>query len=126
MPMGFKSTGNTKNIEKFMQRMSKRDIFRVLDSYGLKGVDVLSNATPVDTGLASRSWGYEIVRKPGEYTIAWTNSNVEDDRQVVILIQYGHATTGGTFVQGRDFINPAIRPIFDKMADEIWRQVIQR
>jgi hypothetical protein len=79
--------------------------------------------TPVDTGLTATSWGYEITNEPGKVTISWTNYNREGGALVAILLQYGHGTGTGGYVAGRDYINPAIKPIFDQIAEEVWRRV---
>ena len=100
------------------------DIFSGLDRYGQMGVNALASATPVDTGLTAQSWKYRIVKTRGRYTIEWYNTNVHNGSNVAILIQYGHGTGTGGFVQGRDYINPATRPIFDQIADDVWRKVI--
>lgn len=121
--ISLESKGSFENTEKFLKRMSSDDIFSSLHKYGQKGVDALANATPVDSGLAASSWDYEIVKKFGSYTIYWKNTNIENGAQVVILLQYGHGTGTGGYVQGRDFINPAIRPIFDQIANDVWKEV---
>ncbi len=98
-------------------------MFSDLTRHGKTGVDALSNATPVDSSLTANSWAFRIIkdrRKPG---IEWYNSNVAGDVSVAILIQYGHATGTGGYVVGRDFINPAMQPIFDKIADDVWKKV---
>lgn len=116
--------GSFSHIESFIDRMLHGDIFAGLDRYGQQGVDALSRATPVDTGLTANSWRYRIVKTRGRYTIEWYNTNVHNGANVAILIQYGHGTGSGGFVQGRDYINPVTRPLFDKIADEVWKKVI--
>jgi hypothetical protein len=116
-------TGSFKNTESFLKAMSKLDIMGILNSSGKEGVAALSSATPIETGRAATSWGYEVSRKGGVYTITWTNSDVENGFPVVIMLQYGHGTGTGGYVQGIDFINPAIKPIFDKIADRVWKAV---
>lgn len=118
-----KHSGNFKNTENFLNRMAKSDIFRCLEKYGQEGVAALSAATPVDTGLTASSWNYEIRKSKGSYSISWTNSNVLNGVPIAIILQYGHGTGTGGYVQGRDYINPAIQPIFDKIAEEAWREV---
>ena len=104
--------------------MKKRDARRILNKYGQKGVEALASATPKDTGLTADSWGYEIKKGPNETSITWTNSNVVDGWfNVALMIQYGHGTATGVYVEGIDYINPAIRSIFDAMAEEIWKEV---
>jgi len=120
----FESRGSFSNTEKFLKKASRLDhILRALERYAKQGVVALESATPVDTSLTSGSWDYEILNESGSYSIIWTNSNVVDGTPVVILLQYGHGTGTGGWVQGRDFINPALKPIFDKIADEVWKEV---
>lgn len=119
------SSGSFKNTEAFLQRMKRGEVFKALDKYGKEGVDALSKATPIDTSFTGHSWTYKIIKTRGQYTIEWHNTNIVDGIPVVILIQYGHATGTGGYVQGRDFINPVIRPLFDKIANEIWKEVVR-
>ena len=119
----FESAGSFGNIEKFLQKMSKADMFAELDKYGKAGVAALSSATPVDSGLTATSWYYEIKKTRGSYSIKWLNKNVVNGVPVAILLQYGHATGTGGYVQGRDYINPALKPIFDQIADNVWKAV---
>lgn len=115
--------GNFKNTERFLNRMSKGDIFNVLNNYGAKGVSALAAATPVDTGLTASSWTYTVEQKRGQHSIIWENTNVVTGIPVVIWLQFGHGTGTGGYVAGRDFINPAIQPIFDDIANSVWREV---
>lgn len=103
--------------------MKSGDIFKILDYYGRLGQDALSQATPIDSSLTAESWRYETVAKPGAYEIVWRNTNVKSGIPVAVLIQYGHATRNGGYVEGRDYINPAIQPLFDNMAEIIWERV---
>lgn len=121
--IGFTTSGSFKNFERFYNKMVSGKMFANLNQYGREGVNALARATPVDTGLAATSWGYRIVRSASGPTIEWYNTNVESGAVVVILLQYGHGTRGGTYVAGRDFINPAIRPIFDRIVKDIWKEV---
>jgi hypothetical protein len=121
--IGFTSKGSFKNIESFLATMTKKDIGTQLDKYGAMGVAALSSATPVESGLTAASWYYEVVRKRGSYSIMWRNSHVVAGQSVVILLHYGHGTGTGGYVQGRDFINPSIRPIFDQIAADVWKVV---
>jgi hypothetical protein len=117
-------SGSFKNLENFLEKNEKLDIDRYLDMYGQKGVEALSEATPRDTGKTAASWGYKIIKSKNKTTIIWTNDNVVDDwYNVALMIQYGHGTGSGVYVEGVDYINPAIRSIFDKMAEEIWKEV---
>jgi hypothetical protein len=119
------TTGSFSKTIDFLNRMKRREQFKVLHKYGAIGVAALKGATPVDHGETANSWYYQIVDKPGYFAIHWLNSHHDDDGRipVAILIQYGHATRQGGYVQGRDFINPAMRPIFDQMAADMWKEV---
>lgn len=122
--MGVVVKGSFKNTESFLGRAHKRAFYRDLEKYGKQGVDALSQATPIDSGKTAESWDYEIQYGSDTITIMWTNSNVVDEWAVVaILIQYGHGTRNGGYVYGRDYINPAMRPIFDHIANAIWEEV---
>lgn len=103
--------------------MSSGDIFNTLERFGAIGVNALAAATPTETGATASSWYYEIKRDGRSYSIIWGNSNVVDGRPIAVLLQYGHGTGTGGYVQGRDYINPALRPIFDQIANEAWRAV---
>lgn len=117
------STGSFKNLESFLRKVSTMDIRRLVEAQAKEGVKALASATPKDSRLASSSWGYEISGSGTGITITWTNSDVENGFPVAIMLQYGHGTGTGGYVQGRDYINPAIRPIFDKIADTVWKAV---
>lgn len=117
------STGSFRNTERFFQKMSKGDIFDSLENAARQGVDALSSATPRDSGVTADSWGYRIDKRFGSYSITWTNSNQNNGLPIVILLQYGHGTGTGGYVAGYDFINPAIRPIFDKISESVWKAV---
>lgn len=121
--IGYSSDGNFKKTTKFLEFMKTGEVFNNLSSYGSSGVSALSSATPSDTGETAHSWSYEVKRSKGYYTIYWTNSHVLHGVNIAVIIQYGHGTGTGGYVAGRDYINPAMRPIFDRIATEIWRQV---
>lgn len=118
-----KVSGSFKNTETFLNRMKNREQFRILEKYGPIGVRALSDATPVDSSLTSKSWTYEVISKAGFYSIEWRNTHIENGVPIAIILQYGHGTGSGGFVQGRDYINPAMRPIFDKMVNDMWKVV---
>lgn len=128
-----KQKGDWKKTHKLLQKITGLDekgaeahYASILNKYGQMGVDALKAATPVDSGLTADSWGYEIrtSREMGYYSIIWTNSHVEKGwANIAILLQYGHGTRNGGYVQGRDYINPAMRPIFDEIARKIWEEV---
>jgi hypothetical protein len=121
---GFKLSGNFKHTELFLNKALTRDYMRVLHKYGKKGVDALSAATPVDSGKTAQSWSYEIKESyRGGITLYWTNSNVVDDVSIAIILQYGHGTKNGGYVQGYDYINPALKSIFADILEELWREV---
>lgn len=119
----FKHRGNFNRVERFLNRVSDREYLNVLDHYGQMGVEALSKATPVDTGLTASSWTYEIERNRDQTTISWLNTNTNQGVNIAVILQYGHGTGTGGYVQGRDYINPAMRPVFDKIADQAWREV---
>ena len=116
-------SGSFKNTDRFLKNVSKVDYRSVLNRYGQEGVDALSNATPVDSGETSYSWTYEVTYKNGQYKLEWYNTHMAGSAPVAILIQYGHATRNGGYVEGIDFINPALKPIFEKMANDAWKEV---
>lgn len=119
----FESAGDFKNTESFLKKMLSMELFTSLDSYGRQGVAALSSATPVDSSVTAGSWGYEIRRSSDQTEIIWTNSNLENGFPVAVMLQYGHGTGTGGYVQGQDYINPAIKPIMDKIADGVWKAV---
>lgn len=118
-----KHKGNLSKTYNFLNRALKSDFFDRLESYAKEGVNALAAATPTDTGKTAASWGYEIERSKDSITITWTNSNVVNGVPIAIILQYGHGTHSGGYVQGRDYINPAIQPIFDKIANSAWKEV---
>ena len=115
--------GNFNNVTRYLNRLKEAERLTVLNKYGSLGVAALSNATPMDTGATAASWYYTIVSRRGYYSIRWHNSNIRDGIPIAVLIQYGHGTGTGGYVQGRDYIMPAMRPIFDQIAAEAWREV---
>lgn len=115
--------GDFSKVEKYFERVKKGARVSVLDKYGKAGVAALSSATPVDSGLTAQSWYYEIERQNGIIKINFCNSNINKGVPIAIILQYGHATGTGGWVEGRDYINPALRPIFDKIAEDAWREV---
>lgn len=117
------TSGSFDNTEKFLKRMNSAKMLSVLSQYGNDGVKALASATPIDTGLTASSWDFKVSQKNGIYTIAWINTNVKSGIPVAILLQYGHGTGTGGYVQGRDYINPAIQPIFDRIAADVWKVV---
>lgn len=122
--ISIESKGSFKNTDAFLERMKHSDIMKALARYGQDGVSALSHATPMDTGETAGMWSYEVEStRKGQYAIIWTNNHIEAGVPVVILLQYGHGTRTGGYVHGRDFINPAIQPIFDRIANDVWKVV---
>lgn len=118
--------GDFKKTEKFLEGARTFNLKGLLKRYGEAGVRALAAATPKDTGLTAESWGYEIQTSRDEARVIWTNSNVVEGIPIAIIIQFGHGTGGGGYVQGRDYINPAMRTIFDQLADAAWKEVTGR
>lgn len=114
-----KQKGDFKNTEKFLKN-KKRININILDKYGKIGVEALKKNTPVDTGVTSNSWYYEIENQNGKVTLNFYNSNVKNNVNIAIIIQYGHGTKNGGWVDGRDYINPAVQPVFDKILNDVW------
>lgn len=119
----FKNSGDFEKTSKFLKGLQEKRFLKKLDVWGRQGVEALSSATPVDTGLTAASWDYEIHHSKGSVELVWTNSNTNKGVSIALLLQYGHGTGSGGYVQGRDYINPAMRPIFDKIAEEAWKEV---
>lgn len=122
--IAIKCHGNFKRTDDWLKKILRRDYKSLMIKYAQEGVKALSAATPVDTGKTATSWSYEITQKDDEVVISWNNSNVQDYVNIALIIQYGHGTRNGGWVQGRDYINPALQPIFDKMANAAWKEVI--
>lgn len=120
----FRHRGSFKKTEAFFDKVSTGDYIRLLRIYGRKGIELLAAATPNESGTTAESWGYEIETGNGFAVLRFTNSNVNDGCNIAIILQYGHGTGTGGWVEGRDYINPAIRPLFDQLANEAWREVL--
>lgn len=118
------SKGDFSRTLKFLEKMKKFKIENILIKYGERGVAALASATPVDSGTTASSWGYKIVSNGESATINFTNSNVNKGVNIAIILFYGHGTGTGGFVEGRDYINPAIQPIFDQIVEEAWSEVV--
>ena len=119
----FSHKGDFNKTKAFLKKASKSDYLTGLEKYAQKGVEALRSNTPMDSGRTANLWGYEIDTHGDGVTIAWTNTNRNDGVLIAIILQYGHGTGTGGYVQGRDYINPAIEPIFDEIADNVWREV---
>lgn len=120
----FETKGDYKKTERFLEKLLNGVRLGSLDKYGRMGVEALRSATPVDTGLTADSWTYTIERTKDGTGVVWSNTNVQNGVNIAIILQYGHGTGGGGYVVGRDYINPALRPIFDEMANSAWKEVI--
>lgn len=117
------STGNYSKANTFLQKMLSFAKLSDFDKYGRQGVEALKAATPKDSGETAASWDYEIIRSNGSVKINWFNTHVEDGVPIAVILQYGHATRNGGYVQGRDYINPALKPVFDKIAEDSWKEI---
>lgn len=121
--ISFRQKGDFSNLSRFLEKAKEAVKIGDLDKYGREGVAALASATPIDSGLTANSWSYEIVRENGSVSIVFNNTNIQNGVPIAVILQYGHGTGTGGWVQGRDYINPAIRPIFDKIAENAWREV---
>ena len=116
--------GSFKNLDKFLRVTKSLGAREILESYARRGVAALQGSTPLDTGRTAELWSYEIDISRGRWSVTWTNSNLtRDGTPIAILLQFGHGTGTGGYVQGYDYINPSLRPVFDKLADDIWKAV---
>lgn len=123
MSITIESTGDWQPTRNWLARMAKLDLALVLNSFGAEGVKALQAATPTASGVTQKSWNYHVTRNGNNWCIDWTNSNVNKGVNIAVILQYGHGTRNGGYVTGRDYINPAIRPVFDKIAKQAWREV---
>lgn len=121
--ISIKQRGDFSKTEKFLKKSFGRNYISVLEKFGQQGVAALSASTPVDTGLTASLWSYEIIQNEGSISVVWNNSNIQKNVNIALILQYGHGTRNGGYVVGVDYINPALRPIFDKMADAAWKEV---
>lgn len=119
----FNQRGDFHRLNSFLERIKRPFSASILDKYGRMGVEVLSQATPKDTGKTAASWQYRITDEDGIIKISFLNSNIQNGVNIAIILQYGHATQNGGYVQGIDYINPALRPIFDEIEREAWKEV---
>lgn len=119
----FRHKGDFSRLDRFLEKAMNVVRLGDLDRYGREGVAALASATPVDSGLTASSWYYEIVRRDGQVSINFNNSNIQNGVPIAIILQYGHGTGTGGWVEGRDYINPAIQPVFDKIANDAWKEV---
>lgn len=119
----FKQRGNFSKLDMYFEKLLGAVKLGKFDKYGRMGIEALSSATPIDTGLTAESWYYETKITKSGFSLSFRNSNVVDGVPIAIIIQYGHATRNGGYVKGRDYINPAIQPIFDQIAKDMWGEV---
>lgn len=121
--ISFRHQGDFSKSTKFLENAKRAVKLKDLDRFGREGVAALASATPIDTGLTANSWRYKIEQTRDSVTISFDNTNIQNGVPIAIILQYGHGTRNGGWVEGRDYINPAIQPIFDKIADNAWREV---
>ena len=121
--ISFRHKGDFSKTNRYLERVLNAIHLGLLDKYGREGVAALSSATPVDTGITANSWYYKIENRKGSATISFHNSNIQNGVPIAVILQYGHGTRNGGWVQGRDYINPAIQPIFDRIVEYAWREV---
>lgn len=119
----FRQKGDWKKTRKFLKRCSDLDLDDVLNLYGQEGADALAKATPKDTGKTEASWSYEVTKGRESIVITWKNSNIVDGVPIAVILQYGHGTRNGGYVEGVDYINPAMRPVFERIAARAWGEV---
>ena len=119
----FRHKGDFSKLTRYFEKMRNAIKLGILDKYGREGVAALASATPVDSGETANSWYYEIEHKSGSASIIFKNSHVNDGVPIAIILQYGHGTGTGGCVEGRDYINPVVQPLFDKIANDVWREV---
>lgn len=121
--ISFRQKGDFSKLNRYFERVREAIKIGVLDKYGREGVAALASATPVESGETADSWYYEIKRQNGSVAIEFNNSNINKGVPIAVILQYGHGTGTGGWVEGRDYINPAIQPIFDEIADNAWKEV---
>lgn len=121
--VNIRQKGNYERVTKYLQTASQGAKRVLLDRFGEEGVQALRMATPIDSGKTAESWYYKIEDKNGRLSISFHNSNIQNGVPIAIILQYGHGTGTGGYVSGRDYINPAIKPVFDKIAEEAWKEV---
>jgi hypothetical protein len=118
--------GGFTKTEAYLQRLQRKQFLKKLDRYGKEGVNALASGTPVDSGKTASSWTYEVQDTGNDVRIIWSNTNTNGDVNIAVILQYGHGTGTGGYVQGRDYINPAIKPVMDSIADRVWTEVCMR
>ena len=121
----FRQKGDLRKTTRFLEKASRFRVETILQKYAQAGVDALAESTPKDSGVTAESWGYEIKSNSQGASIYWTNTNINDGVPIAVILQYGHGTGTGGYVEGRDYIRPAIRPIFDQIAESAWKEVVK-
>lgn len=121
--IGFRQKGDFSNTENYLKKLKQNNIIKTLDKYGREGVKALASATPVNTGLTASSWYYKVEVRDTSASLIFCNSNIQNGIPIAIILQYGHGTRNGGWVEGRDYINPAIQPIFDDLTKHAWKEV---
>ena len=121
--IGFRQKGDFSKTTKFLTKLKQNVDISTFEKYGKKGVAALASATPVDSGLTANSWYYKIEKTNGSISLLFCNSNIQNEVPIAVILQYGHGTRNGGWVQGRDYINPAIQPLFDQLANDAWKEV---
>lgn len=121
--ISFRQKGDFSKLTRYLERAKEAAKIGILDKYGKEGVAALASATPTETGKTANSWYYEVENQNGSAKITFNNSNINKGVPIAIILQYGHGTGTGGWVQGRDYINPAIQPLFDRIAEEAWKEV---
>lgn len=121
-----KDKGDFKNTENFLKIISKGSpkTLKIMEKYGRKGVEALSSATPVKTGKTASSWEYKIDKKNGSYALSWNNTNIVNGVPIAVILNYGHSTSQGVYVQGKKYIEPVLQPIINKLVEELWKEVV--
>jgi hypothetical protein len=123
MKVEFKHTGDFSKTQEFLLKLINKEYLIKLSEYGRQGVEALAAVTPKRTGLTAASWTYEISDDGRNTTIQWKNTNIQNGINIAVILDYGHGTGRGTYVQGRHYISPAIQPVFDKIAEECWKEI---
>ena len=121
-----KHRGSLNRTTKFLHNVLHLDYKTILGRYGRRGVEALKASTPVDSGKTADCWKYDIEETGNGFTISWSNTNINDGVNIAIILRYGHGTGTGGYVVGRDYINPAVQPVFEEMADAVWKELIKK
>lgn len=124
MSIIFTQRGDFNRTEKYLRGLKSKNYRPILERYANEGLTLLRSATPKESGVTADSWSYKINIDRSKFSIQWFNNHTNEGIPIIILLQYGHGTTGGTFVEGRDFINPVMKPLFEKISENIWKEVI--